>query len=412
MAVLIAATAIATVGASAGSAHKGARDSLRKIDHVVVIYEENHSFDNLYGKWEGVNGLSHADPAHTRQVKQDGSTYDCLVQNNANLNTPPQSDQCQDTNPNTGSTFHSHFFNDSRSANDGSPFRIDSYIPASAKTCPDPSTSAPANGVQDPNGRAGGCTRDLVHRYYQEQYQLNDGAQNRYTTGSDAVGLTQGYYDTRQLPIYEYLHGEDHPHYAISDDFFQGAFGGSFLNHQWLIAAHTPWFDNAATSGADDLHSIADTNAMPNNYPLYKSTNAVKDSSLTELCAGANPGQHDNPQRDAAHGDAVCGDWAVNTTQPRYQPFSPGTADSRRLPPLHNATIGDRLTAKGVSWAWYSGGWSNAGGRPGERGWTNGSGPVTRGSNTSACPDPNSNPKAVWPNCPDNLFQFHHQPFN
>jgi hypothetical protein len=48
-----------------------------------------------------------------------------------------------------------------------------------------------------------------VHRFYQEQYQLNNGAQNLYTTGSDAVGLTQGYYDTKALPIYQYLHGRD-----------------------------------------------------------------------------------------------------------------------------------------------------------------------------------------------------------
>ena len=38
----------------------------------------------------------------------------------------------------------------------------------------------------------GGCTRDLVHRFYQEQYQLNGGKQNRYTTGSDAVGPDAG----------------------------------------------------------------------------------------------------------------------------------------------------------------------------------------------------------------------------
>src|SRR5207302_1752130 len=82
---------------------------------------------------------------------------------------------------------------------------------------------------------SGGCTRDIVHRFYQEQYQLNGGNQNRYTTGSDAVGLTQGYYNTRTLPIYTYLHGDDHPKYAIADNFFQAAFGGSFLNHQWLI---------------------------------------------------------------------------------------------------------------------------------------------------------------------------------
>ena len=30
---------------------------LGKVNHIVVIYEENHSFDNLYGGWEGVNGL-------------------------------------------------------------------------------------------------------------------------------------------------------------------------------------------------------------------------------------------------------------------------------------------------------------------------------------------------------------------
>ena len=45
-----------------------------------------------------------------------------------------------------------------------------------------------------------------MHRFYQEQYQLDGGRQDRYSTGSDAVGLTQGYYDTSQLPIYQYLH--------------------------------------------------------------------------------------------------------------------------------------------------------------------------------------------------------------
>ena len=56
----------------------------------------------------------------------------------------------------------------------------------------------------------GGCTRDLVHRFYQEKYQINGGQQNRYVTGSDAVGLTMGTYDTTQLPIYRYLHSTGH----------------------------------------------------------------------------------------------------------------------------------------------------------------------------------------------------------
>ena len=41
------------------------------------------------------------------------------------------------------------------------------------------------------------------------------------------------------------------------------------------------------------------------------------------------------------------------------------------------------LSAKGVDWAWYSGGWSNANGDVGGPGWTNGTG-IT-------CTDPNHN---------------------
>jgi acid phosphatase len=409
--VLIAAAAVTAAAPGTAGAHRrddDTRGGLDKAKHIVVIYEENHSFDNLYGRWEGVNGLSRADAAHTKQVKQDGSTFTCLPQDDVNLTAPdPLSDQCQDTNPTDGSTFHSHFFNASRSGDDGNPFGIDQYIPASAKTCPDPSTFGPANGVKDPTGLPGGCTRDLVHRYYQEQYQLDGGKQDRYTTGSDALGLTQGYYDTRTLPIYKYLHDGGHPHYAISDAFFQGSFGGSFLNHQWLIAARTPFFTGAPTSGANDLHSITDSNAMPTSYPFYKADGTVKDSSLTESCP-STPAQHDDPPRDAAHGNAVCGDWAVNTTQPLSQPYSPGTAVEKRLPPQTTPTIGDRLSAAHRSWAWYAGGWSNADGRVGDPGWTNGDQATASGG----CPDPHANSKAVWPYCADSLFQFHHQPFN
>ena len=150
---------------------------------------------------------------------------------------------------------------------------------------------------------------------------------------------------------------------------------------------------------------------MPVNYPFYKATGPVADSSLTENCP-STPAQHDNPPRNPAHANSVCGDWAVNTTQPLSQPYSPGTAVERRLPPQSSPTIGDRLSAAGRSWAWYAGGWSNADGRVGDPGWTNGTGPVPRGSNAAGCPDQNAKANATWPFCPDNLFQFHHQPFN
>src|SRR5260370_1099143 len=150
------------------------------------------------------------------------------------------------------------------------------YLPATALTCPKPGAPFSAQGyMESPTNLPGGCTEDIVHRFYQEQYQLNNGQQNRYTAGSDAAGLTQGYYKTQALPIYQYLHGEDHPKYAIADNFFQGAFGGSFLNHHWLIAAASPTRPRAPAPN----HSIIDSNGMPNaTYPLCTPTGPILDT--------------------------------------------------------------------------------------------------------------------------------------
>jgi acid phosphatase len=376
---LFAAIAAALAFPSVALAHHGPGFNGRgghDVKRIVVIYEENHSFDNLYGGWEGVNGLANADAAHTTQVSQAGAPYACLLQDDVNLTTPPLTARCHDTT--TATPFDSHFANE--------PFRIDDFIAPADTTCPPPGDFSKPNGFPKGSGLPGGCTRDLVHRFYQEQYQLNGGQQNRYTTGSDAIGLTQGYYDTTQLPIYKYLHLPGHPSYAIADAFFQAAFGGSFLNHQWLVAAATPTFPGAPA----DQHSVLDANGMPNTYPLYTPTTTVKDAAITAACGGTTPA------------GLACGDFAVNTIQPTYEPFSSATA--LKLPPQTAPTIGDRLSAKGVDWAWYSGGWSNANGDKNAPGWTNGNGP--------ACSDPNASTSAVFPHCADKLFQFHHQPLN
>ena len=185
-------------------------------------------------------------------------------------------------------------------------------------------------------------TRDLVHRYYQNQVQIDGGKNDKFVAVSDAKGLSMGVYDTANLPLAEYA-----KRYTLADHFFQGAFGGSFLNHQWLIAARTPPFAGAASDGGPcDIHTVLDANRLPV---------AGKDLPLTTKADG---------------------DWAVNTIQPFNPPFAAGTPDCRRLPQLDGTTIGDRLTGAGVDWAWYSGGWNDA---------------------VAGHPDP--------------LFQYHHQPF-
>ena len=388
--VAVLALGAASLAAPAASAPPPKRPP---IDHIVVIYEENHSFDNVFGGWERVNGL--ADASAQPQVMPDGSVLPCLPQNDVNLTSPPLPVTCHGTVGST--TIDSAFAN--------APFRIDDYIQPEDTTCPIPGAPFLANGVPKGSGLPGGCTRDLVHRFYNEQYQIDGGRQDRYVAGSDAVGLTMGTYHTTELPIYRYLHSPDAPHYAIADNFFQAAFGGSFLNHQWLIAAKTPtWPGAVADSSANDLHSVVGPDGFPASTPLHPATPGTKDLALTQA---VNP---DGSCKVPAAGPTpptgtVCGDYAVNTIQPSYQPYVPGTSVARRLPPQTAPTIGDRLSGAGVDWAWYSGGWSNADGDVGAPGWTNGNTPGT-------CTDSNTIAGAVYPNCPDKLFQFHHQPFN
>src|SRR5690348_16925715 len=225
VAVLVLGTVATASAARADSDHRGHTPALLgRYHHLVVIYQENHSFDNLYGNWGPVNGqrvdgLTSAAAGRARQVAQNGQPYGCLLQDDVNLAAPsPLPATC--TDPAHGVPA-SHFRNQ--------PFTIDDFIGPDDKTCPAPGVFAPNGVLKDsPGSLPGGCTRDLVHRFYQEQYQLDGGRQDRYVTGSDAVGLTMGHYDTRGLPVWEYLHSGGAPHYVIADHFFQGAFGGSF----------------------------------------------------------------------------------------------------------------------------------------------------------------------------------------
>jgi phospholipase C len=46
---------------------------LDAIKTIVVIYAENHSFDNMYGMFPGANGVAQATAIATQQRDHDGS---------------------------------------------------------------------------------------------------------------------------------------------------------------------------------------------------------------------------------------------------------------------------------------------------------------------------------------------------
>src|SRR5207245_2622591 len=126
---LLALTALPAAGAESDRG----QSQLSKINHIVVIYQENHSFDNLYGGWEGVNGRSPG-ALGSMQINQAGNAYTCLLQNDVNLtSSDPLPTTCVDETAAT--KFNSHFTN--------APFGIEAYIPSIARTCPQPGAFFP-----------------------------------------------------------------------------------------------------------------------------------------------------------------------------------------------------------------------------------------------------------------------------
>ena len=201
-------------------------------------------------------------------------------------------------------------------------------------------------------------TRDLVHRFYNNIMQIGDGSNDRFAAYSDAGGLSMGYYDGSDMRLWKLAQ-----QYTLADNFFMGAFGGSYLNHQYLICACIPVYPNVEASPAKDSLSQIDVDAQGRFVRL---------SPAAEMPASVLSGppryKRDGPLTPKeADGSA----FTINTMQPAYQPSGNTPAadgDSRyadtskatTLPPQTLATIGDRLDAKSVSWAWYGGAWAAA----------------------------------------------------
>ena len=53
-------------------------EGIRQINHLVVVYMENHSFDNLYGEFKGANGIKNAQKGNFIQVDEEGKPYTYL----------------------------------------------------------------------------------------------------------------------------------------------------------------------------------------------------------------------------------------------------------------------------------------------------------------------------------------------
>ncbi len=310
--------------------------SLSAIQNVVVIYAENRSFDNMYGLFPGANGIPGVNPSSTGTLPPqrdfDGSVLPVLPPAWGGLTANGQ--------PVTLTQAQS-----AGMAN--KPFQIDA--------------AGGANGGLNGSGVVVGqdiVTRDLVHRFYNNMMQINGGRNDAFAAYSDAGGLSMGYYDGSRMKLWKLAQ-----QYTLADNFFMGAFGGSFLNHQYLICGCVPTYPNAdaADSPAKDSISLIETDAQGRFKRL-----APADGAPASVLAGAPRYKRDS---NLTPKDETGQFRAINTMQPPYQPSfvaAVANGDARyadrskptTLPPQTQTTIGDTLDAKGISWAWYAGGWN------------------------------------------------------
>jgi acid phosphatase len=334
----IATLAALTASLSAGwleAARAQEGKGLDQIRTVVVIYAENRSFDNLYGSFPGANGLQNVTEQGALQRDRDGSVLKALppVWNGLTAKgvTPPVTQAMTEHLPNK-------------------PFAID-----------DPA------GFNTPLGVA---TRDLWHLFYQNQMQINGGKNDRFVAYADSGALVMGHYDGSKLPLWDVA-----KKYTLADNFFQAAFGGSFLNHQWLACACTPVYPDADKSPARGKIAVVEPDGVTLTLAANSSKSALEGGPKFENNGQITPNDF----------------YAVNTMQPPYQPSAnkpaaggdPRFADPGKdttLAPQKDITLGDLLTLKGVDWAWYAGAWQMA----------------LDGKNGSPVP----------------TFQYHHQPYN
>ncbi len=182
------------------------------VQNVVVIYAENRSFDGLFGNFPGARGLSEVvdsagtpTGAYIPQKDRDGTTV---------LGKLPQTW--------TGATSAGNPTVVTQAQTDNlanSPFGLE--------------TGFVANGGAVLTTLD--VTRDIAHRFFENIMEINGGTNDQFAAFEDAGGITMGHWDASKKSLYALAQ-----QFVLADNFFEGAYGGSFLNHQYLICGCAP----------------------------------------------------------------------------------------------------------------------------------------------------------------------------
>jgi phospholipase C len=165
-----------------------------KIQHIIFVVQENHSFDNYFGTYPGANGLLNVSiPVN---IYNTTSGYVSPYHLSANL-----------------------------------PISIvgDELPPGIAD--PDDLSAAMANYTSPFHISGESIGQDLSHAWAVAHEAWDNGKMDGFVTAERSF-LTMGYYDNEDIPYY-WNYAE---HYVLDDNFFSSAMGPSFPNHLYIAS--------------------------------------------------------------------------------------------------------------------------------------------------------------------------------
>jgi len=322
------------------STNKTAGEKLSGINNFVIIYLENRSFDELYGTFPGANGLSSV--TSSAQISMPASTQAAALATAEGVQLPAGGTALAVVNP----INNSNGAGNTNAGTDAAPkgaYADPNFNGAVANgyfqfgNAGDGATLAGATGGKGAYNALTDVTGDLVHRFYEEQVQIDGGKMDRFIAGThaspDAGGLVMGLYandvasKTKMWALSQ--------QYSLLDNFYHSAFGGSFLNHAFLVCGCAFQTDSNATVAPAKLDS--------NGMPLLPAI-------------GANPQTGGSATAPASNDTAVSADgkYWINTSHSIYLRTATDTNNGSLVQGQTLPHIGDRLTAAGASWKWYS----------------------------------------------------------
>ena len=251
-----------------------------------------------------------------------------------NLPSPPLPRRAPTRRRNAGGPFTSAFTN--------APFRIDDYIAPTDTTCPPTRRRVRAAERRGSNGdraRRAAAPATSCTASTRSSTSSTAAAQDRYVTGSDAIGPDDGQLrHARRCRSTSTCTRRDTRTTRSRTTSSRRAFGGSFLNHQWLIAAATPVDPERrtgrrqATCTRCSTRTGCRTTTRSTRRPLGTPVNDRSSTPVVQLPAG--------PSRPPLQTGLACGNYA-RQHDPAAVPAVLGLArppSCRRRP---RPTIGD-----------------------------------------------------------------------